>query len=54
MTALLRQVESTLVPVALGQRAYDIVIGRGLLGSLGEHIKALRPGVRTAIVTDES
>ena len=54
MTALLRQVESTLVPVALGQRAYDIVIGRGLLGGLGEHIKALRPGVRTAIVTDES
>ena len=39
MTAPLRQSEPIVVPVALGARAYDIVIGRGLLASLGERIK---------------
>jgi 3-dehydroquinate synthase len=42
------------VPVALGARAYDIVIGRGLLSSLGERIKNLRSGARVAVVTDET
>ena len=41
-----------MVPVALGTRAYDIVIGRGLLASLGARIKALRAGAKCAIVTD--
>ncbi|HEY6022958.1 MAG TPA: 3-dehydroquinate synthase [Pseudolabrys sp.] len=54
MTAPLRQSEPILVPVALGARAYDIVIGRGLIASLGERIKALRPGARVAIVTDDT
>jgi 3-dehydroquinate synthase len=52
MTAPLRQGEPIKVAVALGARAYDIVIGRGLLASLGERIKALRPGAKVAIVTD--
>jgi len=43
MTAPLRSGEPILVPVALGARAYDIVIGRGVLTSLGERIRALRP-----------
>lgn len=38
MTAPLRQSEPIVVPVSLGARAYDIVIGRGLLASLGERI----------------
>ena len=54
MTAPLRQVEPMQVPVALGARTYEIVIGRGLVASLGERIKALRPGARVAIVTDET
>jgi 3-dehydroquinate synthase len=54
VTAPLRQSEPIVVPVALGARAYDIVIGRGLLASLGERIKNLRPGARGAIVTDET
>jgi 3-dehydroquinate synthase len=54
MTAPLRQSEPIVVPVALGARAYDIVIGRGLLASLGERIKSLRPGARVAIVTDDT
>jgi 3-dehydroquinate synthase len=54
MTAPLRQVEPIKVPVALGARAYEIVIGRGLAASLGERIKALRPGARVAIVTDDT
>jgi 3-dehydroquinate synthase len=48
------EAQPTIVNVALGERAYDIVIGRGVLRSLGERIAALRPGVRTAIVTDRS
>jgi 3-dehydroquinate synthase len=52
MTAPLRHSEPTVVKVALERRAYDIVIGRGLVAGLGERIKALRPGAKCAIVTD--
>jgi len=54
MTAPLRSGEPIVVQVALGTRAYDIVIGRGLIASLGTRIKALRPGAKVAIVTDET
>ena len=54
MTAPLRAGEPIVVQVALAERAYDIVIGRGLLASLGARIKALRPGARLALVTDET
>ncbi|MEJ0074197.1 MAG: 3-dehydroquinate synthase [Alphaproteobacteria bacterium] len=53
MTAPLRSGEIT-VPVALGDRAYDIAIGRGLIAQLGTRIAALKPGARTVIVTDET
>jgi len=52
VTAPLRSGEPTIVRVALGARSYDIVIGRGLLASLGSRIAALKPGARAAIVTD--
>jgi len=52
MTAPLRTNEPIVVEVALGNRAYEIVIGRGLLASLGKGIQALRPGARTVVVTD--
>jgi len=54
MTAPLRHSDPITVNVALGERAYDIVIGRDLLPSLGKRIAALRPGARTAIVTDRT
>ena len=54
MTAPLRSGEPVTVNVALADRSYDIVIGRGLLASLGTRIAKLRPGARTAIVTDET
>ena len=54
MTAPLRNNEPITVEVALAGRAYDIVIGRGLLASLGKRVAALRPGARAAIVTDET
>ena len=54
MTAPLKQPEQILVEVSLGERAYDIVIGRGVLQSLGARIAALRPDARTAIVTDRT
>jgi 3-dehydroquinate synthase len=53
MTAAVR-VEPATVKVALGPRSYDIVIGRGLIGSLGARIAALRPRAKTIIVTDEN
>jgi 3-dehydroquinate synthase len=54
MTAPLKYSDSVTVEVALGERTYDIVIGRDVLQSLGGRIAALRPGVRTAIVTDRN
>ncbi len=52
MTAPLRHSEPIVVEVALAERAYDVVIGRGLIATLGERIAALRPGAKCAIVTD--
>jgi 3-dehydroquinate synthase len=55
MTVQLRQgelAEPIVVSVALGTRAYEIVIGRGQLATLGARIAVLRPGAKTAIVTD--
>jgi 3-dehydroquinate synthase len=54
MTAPLKHTDPMTVDVALGDRAYDIVIGRDVLVSLGKRIAALRPGARTAIVTDRT
>jgi 3-dehydroquinate synthase len=53
MTAPLKNSDPVVVDVALGDRTYDIVIGRGVLGSLGARVAKLRPGARAAIVTDE-
>jgi 3-dehydroquinate synthase len=40
------------VPVALGDRSYDILIGRGALGQLAARWPGLNAGRRCAIVTD--
>jgi 3-dehydroquinate synthase len=53
MTAPIR-IDPTTVNVSLGERSYDIVIGRGVIASLSARIAALRPGARTFIVTDEN
>jgi 3-dehydroquinate synthase len=42
------------VNVGLDTRAYDVVIGRGLIATLGERVAKLRPGAKAAIVTDET
>lgn len=44
----------TSVPVALGSRSYDILIGRGLIADAGRAIAERLPKVRAAIVTDET
>ncbi len=54
MTAPLRSNDPVTVDVALGARAYPIVIGRGVLASLGERIAAMRPGAKAAIVVDDN
>ena len=42
------------VPVSLGDRSYDIVIGAGALGELAARLNTLRPNARVAIVTDDN
>ena len=54
MTAQPRAGEPIVVQVALAARGYDIVIGRGVIASLGARIKALRPSARAALVTDDT
>jgi len=53
MTAPVRM-DPAIVRVALDARSYEIVIGRGLIASLGARIEALRPRAKTFIVTDEN
>jgi 3-dehydroquinate synthase len=54
MTKPLQPAAPRIVNVALGARAYDIVIGRGVLNSLGARLATLRPGAAAFIVTDEN
>jgi 3-dehydroquinate synthase len=54
MTAPLQAGAPMGATVGLGERAYDIVVGRGLLSSIGRRISALKPGAKVAIVTDEN
>src|SRR3982750_633837 len=54
MTAPLKRSDIVTVNVALDERAYDIVIGREVLQSLGPRIAALRPRARAAVVTDRN
>ena len=54
MTAPLKHGDPITVDVELGDRAYEIVIGRDVLASLGKRIAALRPGARTAVITDRN
>jgi 3-dehydroquinate synthase len=54
MTAPLRTGEAIIVKVALGERSYDIVIGRDQMPALGAKIAALRPAAKVAIVSDET
>ncbi|TIV93002.1 MAG: 3-dehydroquinate synthase, partial [Mesorhizobium sp.] len=46
--------EPVKVEVGLGERAYDILIGPGLLSAAGTEIAGRLPGTRAAIVTDEN
>lgn len=54
MTAPLRASDPIVVDVALGDRSYDIVIGRGQLASLGARVNKLRRGAKVAIVSDQN
>ncbi|MGK8639014.1 3-dehydroquinate synthase [Brucella anthropi] len=44
----------TTVPVSLGDRSYDILIGKGLVDRAGEELAKRLKGVRVAVVTDEN
>jgi 3-dehydroquinate synthase len=52
MTVPLRQPEPVVVEVALAERSYEIVIGRGVLATLPRRMLALKPRAKAAIVTD--
>ncbi|HSF05152.1 MAG TPA: 3-dehydroquinate synthase [Methylomirabilota bacterium] len=43
-----------IIPVRLGARAYDIVVERGALGTLGARLRSLGVGSRTALVSSPS
>lgn len=43
-----------IVPVALGERSYDVVIGAGLLPNTGAHLAPFFRRPRTVIVSDET
>jgi 3-dehydroquinate synthase len=53
VTAPLRPGDPTTVNVALGERSYDIVIGRNQIATLGARAAALKQGAKAAIVTDD-
>ncbi len=42
------------VPVALGERAYDIRVGQGLIGAAGRHLQDLLGHRPAVVVTDET
>jgi len=42
------------LPVPLGRRGYDVLVGPGLLGRAGSHLADALPGKRVAIVSDEA
>ena len=44
--------DSVTVPVSLGERSYDILIGKGLIARAGEETAKRLKGARVAIVTD--
>ncbi|ANT48573.1 3-dehydroquinate synthase [Mesorhizobium amorphae] len=46
--------ETVTVEVGLGERAYDILIGSGLLLRAGAEISRRLPGTRAAVVTDDN
>jgi 3-dehydroquinate synthase len=54
MTAPLQAGAPVTATVEFVDRPYDIVIGRGLLSSIGRRIAELKPGAKAAIVTDEN
>jgi 3-dehydroquinate synthase len=54
MTAPVRVSDPIVVNVALGERSYSVVIGRGQLISLGQRIAAMRPLAKAAIISDET
>ena len=43
-----------IIPVHLGNRSYDILIGRGLLSRVGAMVSTMQNTVRCAIITDEN
>lgn len=44
----------TTIPVELGARSYDIIIGRDIIDRAGAEIAERLPGARMAVVTDET
>ena len=48
------QTAAKTIHVPLAERCYDIVIGAGLMAQAGAQLRAVLPGARAAIVTDEN
>lgn len=52
--ALLAHRPPARLPVPLGRRGYDVLVGPGLLGRAGAHLAEALPGRRVAIISDEA
>ena len=44
--------DTLIVPVALGDRSYEIAIGQGLLAEAGQRIRAVNPQNRLIVIAD--
>lgn len=42
------------IPVSLGKRSYDIILGRGILTEIGEQLEGLELGRRCAVLSDSN
>ncbi|MEG6507740.1 3-dehydroquinate synthase [Methyloligella sp. 2.7D] len=50
----LQEAAETAIPVTLGERSYQILIGEDLLGKTALHLDSFLPGARCAVVSDEN
>lgn len=54
MSEIIHAPAQEIVKVSLGDRSYDILIGKNLMASAGQEISSRLPNIRATIITDEN
>lgn len=54
MSQTTRDLAQEIVHVSLGNRSYDILIGKGLMATAGQEIASRLPNIRATVITDEN